>query len=73
MTLISSRQMKSYSQKVQLGYPFVDGDIPWTSQTIPLLACASIGAGTLAGLLGVGGGMILGPLFVALNYEVRHN
>ena len=30
---------------------------------------AAVGAGGAAGLLGIGGGMILGPLFVALNFQ----
>ena len=30
---------------------------------------AAVGAGVAAGLLGIGGGMILGPLFVALNFQ----
>jgi uncharacterized membrane protein YfcA len=33
------------------------------------LATAAVVAGVAAGLLGIGGGMILGPLFVALNVQ----
>jgi uncharacterized membrane protein YfcA len=30
---------------------------------------AALGAGTLAGMLGIGGGMVLVPLVVALNFD----
>ena len=62
--------MNRYRTKVELGFHFVDGDVHWTSQAVRLLIPAAVGAGLLAGMLGIGGGMVLGPLFVALNFEV---
>jgi uncharacterized membrane protein YfcA len=64
------RNMEAYRTKVELGFHFVDGDVHWTFQAVRLLVPAAISAGVLAGMLGIGGGMILGPLFVALNFEV---
>ena len=62
--------MRRYRKKVELGFHFVEGDVHWTVSTIRLLVPAAVGAGTLAGMLGIGGGMVLGPLFVGLNFEV---
>ena len=45
------------------------GDIKWTRNATLLMVPAAVGAGVAAGLLGIGGGMILGPLFVALNFQ----
>ena len=42
---------------------------PRSPQSALMLAPAAIGAGVAAGLLGIGGGMILGPIFVALQFE----
>lgn len=61
---------RRYAKKVELGFQFVEGDVHWNISTIRLLVPAAVGAGTLAGMLGIGGGMVLGPLFVALNFEV---
>ncbi len=61
---------RHYAKKVELGFQFVEGDVHWNVATIRLLVPAAVGAGTLAGMLGIGGGMVLGPLFVGLNFEV---
>jgi uncharacterized membrane protein YfcA len=63
------RNVSRYQQKADLGYKFVDGDVRWTRREAALLALAAVAAGTLAGLLGIGGGMVLGPLFVSLNFH----
>lgn len=66
----SRRNIARYLQKIDLGFVFADGDIHWSTKTVSLLGPAAVGAGVAAGLLGIGGGMVLGPLFVALNFEV---
>ena len=54
---------------MDLGFKFVDDNVHWTRHEAALLAPTAIAAGTLVGLLGIGGGMVLGPLFVSLNFH----
>ena len=63
------RNVSRYQEKMDLGFKFVDGDVRWTRREAALLAPTAVAAGTLAGLLGIGGGMVLGPLFVSLNFH----
>jgi len=70
IVFVCARQnIARYNRKVELGFEFIDGDIQWSNHTVRLLTPAAIAAGVAAGLLGIGGGMILGPLFVALNFQ----
>jgi uncharacterized membrane protein YfcA len=55
------------ARKTALGYPFVEGDIVWTRQRIVNTNVVSLVAGCIASLLGIGGGMVLGPLMLQLN------
>ena len=67
--VLAKRNVQLHQQKEACGYPFVAGDIHWTPKVALRMVPAAIGAGIAAGLLGIGGGMILGPLFVALNFQ----
>lgn len=56
----------SHRRKVSLDYQFAEGDIRWTlknTTTIPFLFFV---AGIVAGMLGIGGGIITGPLMLEL-------
>lgn len=70
--LVAVYLLKKHQERQALvgsGYKFVQGDIRytlWTVSAYPLLAGFS---GMLAGLLGVGGGMIKGPLLLALGVD----
>ncbi len=57
---------KGYLRKVALGYNFVEGDVHYTSYTVKVYPALAITVGFLAGFLGIGGGMVLGPLLLAL-------
>jgi uncharacterized membrane protein YfcA len=53
-------------QKQDAGYQYLDCDIVWNATSTivyPLLSCA---AGFVAGLFGIGGGIIKGPLMLSL-------
>lgn len=53
-------------QKQEAGYQYLDCDIEWSATSTlvyPLLSCT---AGFVAGLFGIGGGIIKGPLMLAL-------
>lgn len=65
------RNMRMEARIVEAGIDRVAGDIRWTPKAASMLVPAAIGAGVAAGLLGIGGGMILGPIFVALDFQPR--
>ncbi|KAG7340326.1 sulfite exporter TauE/SafE [Nitzschia inconspicua] len=55
----------SLLQKIETGVP-INSEIAWTKENTIKYPCYSIGAGLVAGLFGVGGGIIQGPLMLAL-------
>ncbi|KAL0485863.1 sulfite exporter TauE/SafE family protein [Acrasis kona] len=55
-----------HKKKVAYKYPFVEGDIMWTLRNAILIPTLFLSAGIVAGLLGIGGGMITGPLLLEL-------
>ena len=61
--------MTRYEFKELLGHQPMIGDLRWTRDTTLQYPTVAIGAGVAAGLLGIGGGMVLGPLLVALGCD----
>merc|ERR1711900_8213 len=57
---------RKYERMVAVKYPFVVGDIHYTRATVTKYPIIAITVGFLAGFLGIGGGMVLGPLLLAL-------
>jgi uncharacterized membrane protein YfcA len=52
--------------KIDLGYPFVQGDIKWNFRSVAFYPALCSGAGIIAGMLGVGGGIVMGPLLIEI-------
>ena len=69
LTMISARStLAAHRHREEIGYQYAEGDVIWDASKavrLPLLVC--VGAIT-AGMLGVGGGMILGPIFTELGF-----
>jgi uncharacterized membrane protein YfcA len=57
---------RGHDDKVSCNYTFVEGDIKWTGRNIYLFPTLSMFAGICGGLLGIGGGMVMGPLLLEL-------
>jgi uncharacterized membrane protein YfcA len=55
---------KRHNFKEMNGYIFQQGDIRWTRRNLVVMSVVSLVAGLLAGLLGIGGGMVFGPLML---------
>eukprot|EP00929_Paragymnodinium_shiwhaense_P025280 TRINITY_DN15335_c0_g3_i1.p1 TRINITY_DN15335_c0_g3~~TRINITY_DN15335_c0_g3_i1.p1 ORF type:complete len:595 (-),score=94.46 TRINITY_DN15335_c0_g3_i1:112-1896(-) len=58
--------MQEYNYKIQSGHQFAEGEVQWDSSNAiryPLLCAVS---GLLAGLFGVGGGIVKGPLMLEM-------
>lgn len=71
MVAVAIAQGKSmvaqHENKCRVNYQFCEGDIQWTQRTAMKLPLLNYGAGVAAGMLGIGGGMVQGPLLMALN------
>lgn len=57
---------KRRAYKLALGFHFVAGDIEWTAKTSVFFPLGCMLAGVVAGLFGVGGAIIAGPLMLEL-------
>lgn len=61
--------VKSTEVKQRLNYDWDEYDLRWTNRTAVIVSSTALLAGVLAGMLGFGGGLIMGPLM--LNLGVR--
>jgi uncharacterized membrane protein YfcA len=58
--------MKEYTYRMNIGYPYNTHDIKWDSSFFIKFPIYALLSGVMAGLLGIGGGLILGPLLLEL-------
>jgi uncharacterized membrane protein YfcA len=65
LLIFALHQRRDLLSKIERGV-FVCSDIIWTEKNTISYPCYAILAGLVAGLFGVGGGIILGPLMLAL-------
>ena len=67
ITLIAARKIKKeYLYRLSINYPYNETDIKWNNLIFLKFPCYSFISGLMAGLLGIGGGLILGPLLLEL-------
>ncbi|KAK1944997.1 Sulfite exporter TauE/SafE family protein 3 [Phytophthora citrophthora] len=57
---------RQHCLKVSVNYVFAAGDVHWTKETVVRFPLACAGAGLIAGLFGVGGGLVTGPLMIEM-------
>jgi len=58
--------LNQFESKQECGYTYVEGDIRWDGKATliyPLICCA---AGFFSGMFGIGGGIVFGPLMLAM-------
>lgn len=55
-----------FSKKKKVQYIFLKGDVKWSTKNTILYPILCSGAGIAAGLLGIGGGMVKGPLLLEM-------
>ena len=60
-----------YFQKEKVGYPYVDGDIKWDERATVVYPVVCTAAGLFAGMFGVGGGIVKGPLMLAMGVHPK--
>jgi len=56
-------------RKVAAGFEYLAADMQWDTETLKRFPKTAILAGVTAGLLGIGGGMVIGPLFLSIGME----
>jgi uncharacterized membrane protein YfcA len=58
--------VRRYERKLACGYQYVEGDIEWDARATIVYPCICAMAGFFAGMFGVGGGIVKGPLMLAM-------
>eukprot|EP00945_MAST-04E_sp_MAST-4E-sp1_P002011 g2011.t1 len=61
------RLNKQYLQKVEIDYEFAEGDLKYTNRNVLVWPLMFFISGLLSSLLGIGGGMVIGPLLLEIN------
>jgi len=57
--------------RLKVNYPFHKNDVLWNRRKLNIYASSTFGAGIVAGLIGIGGGMVLGPLMLMMGVHPR--
>jgi uncharacterized membrane protein YfcA len=65
-TIFAIKTYKATQEKLACGYPFHPQDPIWDFSKIRSYCLFTFIAGVIAGLIGIGGGMILGPLMLVM-------
>lgn len=63
--------LKRHELKVSCHYPLHQNDVMWDAGKLRFYASFTFVAGVVAGLIGIGGGMVLGPLMLVLGIHPR--
>jgi len=70
VSMLTLRRLMHESEEKRLcGYQFAEGDVVWTKTTGIKLAMVTLIAGVIAGLIGIGGGMVVGPILLELGFN----
>jgi len=71
MTFARSYLDKRHRMKERCGYPYVEGDIKWDSRATIVYPIICSAAGFCAGMFGIGGGIVKGPLMLAMGVHPK--
>lgn len=63
---VSREILAEYNYRISIGYPFNKNDVVWSNTIFLKYPLYSFISGVMAGLLGIGGGLIIGPLLLEL-------
>jgi len=67
LALLAYRRYAAHTAMVAASGACAEGELAWTRHTSLLLPPIAVLSGMLSGMLGIGGGMVLGPLFLILD------
>eukprot|EP00939_MAST-03C_sp_MAST-3C-sp1_P000644 g644.t1 len=68
---VSVRLRREHQEKVDLGYDFKRGMVKWDARNSVIYPLCCFFAGCAAGLLGIGGGLVLGPLLLEMDVRAE--
>ena len=71
MFIIFNILTTNQENRKRAGFPFLDTDLEWDSENLLAFPVVAVAAGLVAAMLGIGGGMVQGPLFMIYNMEPR--
>jgi len=60
------RVIHHYHERISNNYQLLNGEVKWNTRNSTLYPLASISAGVIAGLFGVGGGIVKAPLMIEM-------
>ena len=63
--------IRRYKLKARVNYPYVEGDIAWDDRATIIYPVICTAAGFFAGMFGVGGGIVTGPLMLAMGVHPK--
>ncbi len=64
--ILSYKVVREYNYRKRKGYEYTEQDVKWTPAILIFYPLFGYMCGMFAGLLGIGGGLILGPLLLDL-------
>lgn len=65
------KNVKSTQERLDVDYPFNEADVLWDLKKLQFYSFFTFVAGIVAGLIGIGGGMVLGPLMLVMGINPR--
>ena len=65
------KNVKGVNARVAVNYPFNESDVMWDFKKLQYYSFFTFVAGIVAGLIGIGGGMVLGPLMIVMGVNPR--
>jgi uncharacterized membrane protein YfcA len=65
------RNVKKTQERLEVHYPFNQSDVLWDAHKLRFYSFFTFVAGIVAGLIGIGGGMVLGPLMLVMGINPR--
>lgn len=63
--------LRDQRERQKVSYPFLDDDVVWDMKSLRFYGAFTFVAGIVAGLIGIGGGMVLGPLMLVMGINPR--
>jgi len=69
--IFGRKLIKRQLEREAVKYPYLPNDVLWNSQKLRFYSSFTFMAGVVAGLIGIGGGMVLGPLMLVMNIHPR--
>lgn len=65
------KNVTDVNERAAVNYPFNETDVMWDLKKLQFYSFFTFVAGIVAGLIGIGGGMVLGPLMIVMGINPR--